>query len=132
MPLRTRVPRSTHQWLRPVFDYIDAGPMVVYPSGASGIPNAVWAGDNTQITQIGNSTGVVGFYGFTGIAPIATGGNGIFAATNLGASGLAATGMGASGLYVHLGRAAFNGGSGTPYSLNDLVVQLKNLGIIPA
>jgi hypothetical protein len=101
------------------------------PSGYSGAQGSAF-GANVPIARIGNATGVVGFFGNTGIAPIATGGNGLFSATILGVSGPPATGIGNSGLYYHLARAAYNGGSGTPYTLNDLVLQLKNLGIVPA
>lgn len=131
MPLRTGSPRTTHQWLKPLYDYVDAGARITYPSGASGIPNGAWLGDNVSITQLGNATGVVGFFGATGVAPIATGGNAGLLATNLGSSGTA-TGVGASGLYYHVGKAAYIGATGTPYTVNDIVLQLKNLGILPA
>lgn len=130
MPVRTGVPRVTHQWLKPVLDYIDQMASVTVPSGASGIANGVWIGKTVPTTQISNATGVAGFFGFTGIGPIATGGNGVLSATALGASGFPATGLGASGFYTSLANAALNGGSGTPYTLNDIVVQLKNLGIL--
>lgn len=131
MPLRNKVPRTTHQWLKNLYDYLDNGVLVAYPSGASGIPNAAWLGKTVPQTQIGNATGVVGFFGATGVAPIATGGNVSLGATYLGVSGNAATGIGNSGLYYQLGAAAYVGGTGTPYTVNDIVIQLKNLGLLP-
>lgn len=121
--------RTTHTWLKPFYDVFDKVVDLQAPSGYASI-QGVGLGRSAPVTQVGNATGVVGFFGSTGIAPIATGGNGIFAATNLSVSGVASTGMGASGLYYHLARVAYNGGSGTPYVLNDIVLQLKNLGIL--
>lgn len=129
MPVRTTVPRTTHTWLKNLYDYLDRGVLVTVPSGASGIANGAWLGKFVPITQIGNASGVAAFYGATGVAQISSGG--LLGATNLGVSGLAATGMGASGLYVHLGRAGFNGATGTVYTIDDMVVQLKNMGILP-
>lgn len=123
-------PRTTHQWLAPLYGHLEKVVDFGAPSGYSGM-QGVHFGRSVPIAQVGNATGVVGFFGNTGIAPIATGGGGLFGATNLSVSGIAATGMGNSGLYFHLGRAAWNGGTGTPYTVNDLVLQLKNLGIIP-
>lgn len=131
MPVRSGFPRTTHQWLKPLYDALDASFGYIVPSGASGIPNAVWVGRGVPQTQIGTATGVIGLFGVTGIAPIATGGNGILSATYLGASGFASTGVGASGLYTHLARFADNGGSGTPYTHGDLVSILKQLRAIP-
>lgn len=103
------IKRTTHTWLKPVYDSLD---------GVSRYP-------------FGVATSVHGFYGGTGIARIATGGNGILSATYLGASGFISTGLGASGLYTHLARFADNGGSGTPYTFGDVVTQLKNMNILP-
>lgn len=124
-------PRTTHQWLAPLYGHLERAVDFGAPSGYSGL-QGVHFGKGTPITQVGNATGVVGFFGNTGIAPIATGGNGILSATYLGASGFASTGVGNSGLYTHLARFADNGGSGTPFTHGDIVRQLKNLGILPA
>lgn len=94
-------PWTTHQWLQPLY------------------------------RQLNSPTGTPAFYGYSGYARIATGGIGVLGATNLGVSGVAATGLGNSGLYYHLARAGFNGGTGTVYTLNDIVTQLKNMGILP-
>lgn len=132
MPVRTTVPRTTHQWLKNLYTYIDLILSEVVPSGASGIANAAWYGKGVPQVQIGNATGAIGFYGFTGIAQIATGGNGILAATAMGPSGLPGTGLGASGFYTQLANAAFNGGTGNAYTINDLVTELKNAGLLKA
>ena len=95
-----RFPITTHQWLKPLYNTLNS------------------------------PTGIPAFYGMTGAKQVATGGNGIFAATNLSVSGIAATGMAASGLYYHLAAAAFNGGTGNVYSVNDVVLSLKNIGIL--
>lgn len=131
MPLRFGVPRTTHQWLKPLYNYIDNGVKTTVPSGASGIANATWLGSNVIVSQVGNATGLVGFYGATGYTQIqaSTGIN--LGATSAGVSGVAATGLGASGLFYSLARAAFNGATGTVYTINDIVVQLKNMGILP-
>lgn len=130
MPFRSGVPRTTHTWLKPLYDYLDDGVVSVVPSGASGIANAAWLGSNVPISQVGNASGTVGFYGGTGIAKIASAGLFVTSASALGASGMQATGLGESGLYTHLARAAWNGGSGTAYTIHDLVAQLKNMNIL--
>lgn len=130
MPVRTGFPRTTHKWLKPLYDALDSAFGYVIPSGASGVPNAFWGGKGVQITQLGNATGLVGLYGFSGIAQVATGGLFLTAGSALGASGFQATGIGSSGLYTHLANAAFNGGSGTPYTITDIVAELKNLGAL--
>lgn len=106
------IPRTTHQWLKPFFDCLE--------------------GKGSASMQFGSPTGIMAFYGASGAARIATGGAGVLAATNLGASGFPVTGLGASGLYVHLARFAVNGGSGTLYTFDDIVRQLKNMGALPA
>ena len=100
--------RTTHTWLKGVFDVLD--------------------GVSTR--GMGVSTSLHSFYGGSGIARLATGTNGLFTATGAGASGLAATGMAASGLFTYLGRAVY-GSTGTLYSTNDVVDQLKNMNILP-
>lgn len=79
------VPYTTHQWLRPLYDYL--------------------SGKGTGFTTLGSPTGVMGLYGATGAAPLPTG-----------------------GLYV--GGSAYNGGSGTAYTQGDIVIALKNLGVL--
>jgi hypothetical protein len=125
------VKRSTHTWMDSLYDYVDYLGGVVTPSGASGIPNAIWVGHNLGTAMVGNSTGVVGLYGFTGLSKVATGGQFLTNGTYLGPSGLVATGLGGSGLYHHLGRFAENGGSGTPYTHADVVNALKRMGALP-
>jgi hypothetical protein len=105
------IPRTTHPWLQPFYDCLQ--------------------GKGSSVLNIGSSTGILGLYGASGFARVATGGNGILSATYIGASGFASTGLGASGLYVHLARFADNGGSGTPYTLSDIVRQMKNMGALP-
>jgi hypothetical protein len=95
-----RFPVTTHQWLKPLY------------------------------TTLNSPTGIPAFYGMTGAKQVATGGNGVIAATNLSVSGIAATGLGASGFFYALAAAGFNGGSGNVYTLNDVVVALKNIGIL--
>lgn len=129
MPFRSRVPRTTHQWLKPFYDYIDDGVIVTIPSGASGNANAVWLGSNVPITQIANATGVVGFYGSTGIAKTSSYGVSFYG-TGLGASGLGATGMGTSGIKDFMAQWGWNGGSGTFVTIDDIVAQLKNVGFL--
>mgnify|MGYP001617672177 CR=1 FL=1 len=116
------VPRTTHTWLAPLYDYLD--------DSLGGGADSATLGLTDPTTRIGNATGVIGMYGTSGIAQIATGSAGILSATYIGASGFASTGVGASGLYTHLARYADNGGSGTPYTVGDIVTQLKNLGIL--
>lgn len=105
------IPRTGHTWLKPLYDCLE--------------------GKGSAPMSFGSPTGVVGFYGFTGLPRVATGGNGILSATYIGASGFASTGIGNSGLYVHLARFADNGGSGTPYTHGDVVNALKNAGFLP-
>lgn len=131
MPVRTGFPRTTHKWLKPLYDALDASFGYVVPSGASGIANALWSGKGVPLLQLGNASGMVSLYGASGIAgQLATGTNGSFNATSFGASGFGATGLGASGFYTFASRFSENGGSGTFYTLGDLVTQLKNLGAI--
>ncbi len=111
-----KVPRTTHGtygWLGPIYDYMDALGSVVTPSGASGIPNAIWAGKTVRGTMVSNATGLFGLYGSTGI----------LRPTGLGASGGT---TGASGFDLRS-----NGGTGTQfYTLTDLVAILKSRGDI--
>ena len=113
MPLRSSVPRTTHQWLKPLYNYLDNGVKVTVPSGASGIANGAWLGSNVLDTQIANATGAVGFYGSTGI---------------LRPTGLSST-AGATGVTFFDQRS--NGGTGANfYTLADLVAILKSRGDI--
>jgi hypothetical protein len=134
MPLRTGFPRTTHQWLLPLYAALDLALGYIVPSGASGIANGIWLGRGVPQTQVGTATGVVGLYGFTGL-PAVTGygfGNGVsgFTSSWSGASGIMATGVGGSGLASALSQLAFNGGTGSVVSINEIVRALKNVGII--
>lgn len=130
MPFRAGVPRTTHTWLKPLYDYLDAVLYGVVPSGASGIANAIWLGKGVPITQLGNASGVLGAYGFTGLPQLPTGGANIASvATYMGASGFGNTGLGLSGLNAYLAKAVY-GSTGTLYSGNDLVDALKNAGVL--
>lgn len=138
MSVKKVVPRTTHTWLKPLYDYLDHG-VVAYQglqSGFSGIFSGVWLGSNVPVTMVGQSTGVVGFYGSTGLPQIGTVANGVglTGGTNYwsGSSGILATGIGGSGLLSAINQLGWNGGSGTIYDLNDVVRQLKNMGVLPA
>lgn len=72
--------------------------------------------DGLTSRPLGVATSVHGFYGQTGIAQLATGTAGITGLTGIGASGF--------------GSVWFNGGSGAYYTLSDVVVALKNVGIL--
>lgn len=74
-------------------------------------------GSGTQQPRLGSSTGTVGLYGVTGIARIATGTAGITGVTGAG---------GNTGPSVWW----FNGGSGSWYTISDVVVALKNIGVL--
>ncbi len=109
-------PVTTHQWLTPLYKWLN--------------------GQGSRSMGFGSSTGLMGFYGSTGLAPrVASGLIGLYAGAAsptavAGLSGFAATGMGASGFYTFLGAAGFNGGTGSLYGLNDVIVALKNVGIL--
>lgn len=66
---------------------------------------------------LGSSTGVIGLYGASGTARLATGTAGITGVTGAG---------GNTGPSVWW----FNGGSGNYYRIDDLVVALKNAGVL--
>lgn len=115
MPFRTEVPRTTHTWLKPLYDYLDAFLYGTVPSGASGIANGIWLGKGVPITQVGNASGLVGLYGATGVAgQLATG-------TLAPAAGSVTGGS---------GNLWYNGGSGAYYTPGDVVTALKNLGAL--
>jgi hypothetical protein len=89
--------RPTHQWLKPLFDVLD--------------------GVGVQQPRIGSSTGTVGLYGATGIAPrLATGTAGITGWTGAGSSTVS--------------QIWFNGGTGSFYTVSDAILALKNLGAL--
>lgn len=133
MPLRTGVPRTTHTWLKNLYNYLDAVIAGTVASGASGVFSGSWIGKGVPETQIGNASGIIGFYGSTGALQILATAFGISGVTSAGgSSGILATGVGGSGLNSAIAQLAFNGGTGTAYTLNDLVRQLKNQGSIPA
>lgn len=119
MPFRSGVPRTTHKWLAPLYNYLDSVLSSVVPSGGSGIANAAWVGKGVPITQLGNASGLVGNYGSSGIAgQLATGTAGI-----TGFTGLAAGASGPANWW-------FNGGSGAFYTIGDVVTALKNNGTL--
>lgn len=95
MPL----PRTTHQWLKPFYDTLE--------------------GRGSRPLQLGSPTGVMGFYGFTGLPR---------SPTTLARSTGGYTG-GASGAVVDT--QLYNGGTGTYYSNTDVVRALKNAGFLP-
>lgn len=123
------VPRTTHTWLKRLYDYIDDLEALIYPSGQTGIPQGMNIGV-ALVTRVGTSTGILGMYGFSGYAQIAAA-PGNLGATYVGASGAVSTGVGASGLYYHLGKVGYNGATGSVYTIDDIVIQLKNMGILP-
>lgn len=87
------VPVTTHQWLKPLYDTLN--------------------GKGSRPLNFGSPTGVMGFYGSTGIAR----------PTGIGAS------LGITGTTFFDART--NGGTGTQfYTLNDLVLLLKRRGDI--
>src|SRR4051794_23473961 len=102
MPVRTGLPKTTHTWLQPLYAALDKTLGYIVPSGASGIANATWVGRNTQLTQVGAATGIVGLYGYSGLPQIGilANGGGVTGGSNLwsGSSGILATGIGGSGL----------------------------------
>lgn len=134
MPFRDQFPRTTHPWLQPLYNAFKGAFRWSVPSGGSGIPNMLHIAPTAiAAVLIGSPSGVIGFYGASGLPQLATGGNLGLLATNMGSSsfsGLAATGIGASGLYVHLGKLGINGGTGNVYTLNDIVAALKNNGTL--
>jgi hypothetical protein len=105
------IPRTGHMWLEPFYDVLE--------------------GRTSRPLQLGSVTGYIGLFGSSGAQRLPTGGANTLVATNLGVSGPPATGIGNSGLYYHLGRAAYNGGTGTPYVQDDVVHALKRLGALP-
>lgn len=92
------LPRTTHQWLQPLYNALD--------------------GKGTRQPQLGSSTGTLGFYGTTGIAGrLATGTAGITGFTGAGSN------TGTLSLW-------FNGGTGSWYTQSDVIIALKNCGIL--
>jgi len=122
-------PVTTHQWLQPLYKWLKGVGGAVLT--ASGTAQASWLGQNSSTVRIGNATGVIGLYGYSGLPQVATGGAGIYSASYLGVSGWASTGVGNSGLFTFLSHFADNGGTGTPYTLSDVVRELKNIGALP-
>ncbi len=111
---RRGVPRTTHTWLRALYNYLDTEIAYVQPAGATGTQGlALLIGAGAPQTDIGNATGLIGMYGTTGI--------------------LRPTGLGAvAGITAASGYdARSNGGIGTNfYSLQDLVLIMKQRGDI--
>lgn len=89
------IPRTTHQWLQALYDRLE--------------------GKSSQPLNLGSPTGLLGFYGATGVARLATGTAGI----------TGWTGAGATSAFTWI-----NGGSGTYYTPSDVVLALKNVGIL--
>lgn len=108
------VPTTTHQWLRPLYLYLQGTIGAFQPTGATGMNGfALQLGNAVPQTDIGNPTGILGFYGATGIQQPT--GTGSFAGTTA-----------ASGYDVRS-----NGGSGTNvYSFGDVVAALKGQGLL--
>lgn len=90
------VPRTTHQWLQPLYNFLE--------------------GKVSRHLQFGSSTGVIGLYGSTGLAPI-------LASGTAGITGWTGPGSPSGILW-------FNGGTGNYYTQNDIVLALKNIGIL--
>ncbi len=95
---------------------MDALGRVFSTTGASGAAHAVWLASDARTAQLGSPTGNLGLYGASGGPQLATGTAGITGLTGIGASGF--------------GSVWFNGGSGSYYTLPDVVTALKNAGIL--
>src|SRR5262245_20482736 len=96
--VRDQFYRTTHQWLQPLYNDLKKAFRYYIPSGGSGLPAMLHIAP-TAITAVlvGSSTGLIGFYGTSGLPRIATGGNLGVLATCIGSSqfsGATATGMG--------------------------------------
>jgi hypothetical protein len=75
-------------------------------------------GSGTRQVQLGSSTGTVGLYGATGIAGrLSTGTAGI-------------TGITGAGNMTDFSMVWISGGTGNFYRLDDIVIALKNCGIL--
>lgn len=109
--------RVTHQWLKPLFDYLDKlGGVDLGSSGLGSVPRGAQYGVSVPITQVSNATGVLGFYGSTGISQGT-------------AAGATAGSTGSSGVYFH----RTNGGTGTNfYTLDDVIAYMKSRGDLAA
>jgi hypothetical protein len=92
------IPRTTHQWLQPLYNVLD--------------------GHASRPLQLSSPTGIVGFFGASGIKQ----------PTGLGVTGSAAAGGVTGTTFFDL---RTNGGTGTNYyTLTDVVADLKGLGIL--
>lgn len=110
-------PRTTHQWLAPLYGHMEKVLDFGAPSGYSGM-QGVGVAQGVPIARFGNASGTIGMYGSTGPAgQLATGTAGITGLT--GAGGMTAFSM-----------VWINGGSGAYYRLTDIVTALKNVGIL--
>lgn len=97
------VPRTTHQWLRNLYNYLD---------GKSASPTGV------AFASFGSPTGTLGFFGATGSKQ----------PTGLGVTGSAALGGVTGTTFFDL---RTNGGTGTQYyTLTELVMDLKAQGLL--
>lgn len=118
MAARSKVPRTTHTWLKPLYNYLDNGVAAITPSGASGIASTAWLGAYVPQSVVGNATGTIGVYGASGILQ----------PTGLGMTGSATLG-GPTGTTFFDFRT--NGGTGAQYySFTDIVNILKLRGDI--
>jgi hypothetical protein len=92
------IPRTTHQWLRPIYDVLD--------------------GHSIRPLQLSSPTGIMGFFGASGIKQ----------PTGIGFTGSASLG-GSTGVSFYDLRS--NGGTGAQYyTLTDVVQALKGLGLL--
>lgn len=135
MPVRIGVPKTTHQWLKPLYAYLDGVISGTVASGASGIVSGAWIGRGAPVSMISNATGVAGFFGFSGLPQYSGYGGGYMMTGGTqswsGSSGILSTGIGGSGLLSAVSQLGWNGGTGTIAGLNEIVRALKNVGLIP-
>lgn len=109
-------PITTHTWLQPLYRWLK-GDLVQL--NASGVAVGARIGGALPAVQLGNATGIVGFYGSTGIARPGTG---------FGITGSASLGSATGTTFFDF---RTNGGTGTAYyTLTELVADLKGQGLI--
>jgi hypothetical protein len=119
------VPITTHSWLKPLYKWLGGvGDVVLGFSGGSGasgvLPSILGArpGRTAPVVSVGNATGILGFYGSTGIGQ----------PSGVGSTG-SAVGGGATGTSFFDFRT--NGGTGANYyTLTDVVNDLKMQGLL--
>ena len=94
---------------------------------APGVSGLLSVGQTLTSQLVLGASGVkVSFYGTSGAAQPTVFGQ------FTGGSGLGTTGFGASGFDAAINEFRHNGGTGTAVTIGDLVLTLKNLGILPA